>query len=81
MSEWCERASDWRSKWPSTLRVDFLSILPHRELRRSLGTYHVDLFSLFNVFEEKITTWAVTASKTSNVKKASKTSGAYERSG
>ena len=25
MSERCERTSEWRSEWPSTLRVDFIS--------------------------------------------------------
>ena len=29
--ERCERTSDWRNKWPSTLRVDFIAILPNVE--------------------------------------------------
>ena len=28
MSEWCERTSERRSEWPSTLRVDFIVIQP-----------------------------------------------------
>ena len=28
MSERCERTSERRSEWPSTLRVDFIVILP-----------------------------------------------------
>ena len=31
MSEWCERTSERRSEWPSTQRVDFISILPNVE--------------------------------------------------
>ena len=29
MSERCERTSERRSEWPSTLRVDFIIILPN----------------------------------------------------
>ena len=28
MSERCERTSEWRSEWPSTLRVDFIVFYP-----------------------------------------------------
>ena len=35
MSEWCKRTIERRSKWPSTLRVDFISFLPNVQRLRA----------------------------------------------
>ena len=53
MSEWCERMSERRSEWPSTLRVDFIVILPNvRRLRVGVGANHGAWAQRNAVFEE-----------------------------
>ena len=39
MSERCERTSERRSEWPSTLRVDFMAILPNVECHENCSLY------------------------------------------
>ena len=50
-SEQCKRTSKWRRKWPSTLRVDFIVILPSVEIWHWAPCSNIDAMKImWNMF-------------------------------